>query len=247
MPQSSSRAKGKGLLWPLVLAAIPVLVLAVGLVTGLRGEDSATPSNRGAPSAASDVSEQMRELGRSLARRDPADPMAMGARDAPVVLIVYSDYQCPYCGTWVTETQPKLVDRYVDSGELRIEWREFPYMGDASRTLAIGARAAAEQDRFWEYHQRVYEAQEGLKEAGASLEQRMTDIAAEAGLDRERFAADLESEKLATSVQEDFAEGQRLGVSGTPAFLVNGDPIMGAQPSSVFTSSIDDALAASEG
>ncbi|GAA3724896.1 hypothetical protein GCM10022205_06200 [Spinactinospora alkalitolerans] len=221
------------------------LVLAGGLVVGLGDGDDAAPNESGTPQTGG-VSDEMRELGASLARRDSGDPMAVGDADAPVVLIAYSDYQCPYCQKWVQETQPELVERYVEEGEMRIEWREFPYMGEASRTLAVGARAAAEQDMFWEYHGTVYEAMEELKGAGPQLEERVAELAAEAGLDRDRFAEDLDREDLAAEVDADFSEGQQIGVNGTPAFLINGDPVMGAQPLPTFTSSIDDALAAAE-
>lgn len=244
VPDSSSHTKKRGLVWPVILGAVPLLVLTIGFIAGMGdGEESTAPSGMGAPSGG--VSEDMRELGQSLARREPGDPMAMGDPDAPVVMIAYSDYQCPFCRTWVMQTQPEIVDRYVDSGKVRLEWREFPYMGQTSETLAIGARAAAEQDRFWQYQQRAYEEQEELKQAGPDLERRMIDLAAEAGIDRERFADDLDRQEFAASVQEDFDEGQQVGISGTPAFLINGDPIMGAQPLSAFSSSIDDALAAS--
>lgn len=83
-----------------------------------------------------------------------------------MVLIAYSDYQCPFCGRWVEETMPELIDRYVDSGVLRIEWREFPYLGEASWQLAVGARAAAEQDLFWEFHERVYQELDKFDGAG---------------------------------------------------------------------------------
>jgi len=246
MADSSSRTKRRGLVWPVILGAVPLLILTLGFVAGMgEGEEGSAPSGMGAPSGG--VSEEMRELGQSLARREPGDPMAMGDADAPVVMIAYSDYLCPFCRTWVMQTQPEIVDRYVDSGKVRIEWREFPYMGQTSETLAIGARAAAEQDRFWQYHQRIYEEQEELEEAGSEVERRMTDLAAEAGADPERFAADLDRQELAESVQQDFDEGQQVGISGTPAFLVNGDPIMGAQPLSAFASSIDEALAESGG
>lgn len=231
--------------WPLVLGGALVLILAVGLITGLDDAEDAAPNGSGAPPTGG-VGDEMRELGASLARRDPGDPMALGEAGAPVVLIAYSDYQCPFCATWVHETQPELVERYVEKGELRIEWREFPYLGEASRTLAVGARAAAEQDGFWEYHAAVYEAQDELKDAGPRLEERMAEIAEEAGLDSGRFTEDLGREDLAAEVDGDFVEGQRIGVSGTPAFLVNGDPVMGAQPLPAFTAGIDAALAAAE-
>ncbi len=240
---SRPTTKKSGLFWPLLLSAVLIAAIALGVAAELRGAEGHAADGSDTP-AADGVSEEMREMGEGLARRDAEDPMAMGAVDAPVVLIAYSDYQCPFCGTWVHETQPELVEHYVDDGSLRIEWRDFPYLGEASTTLAVGGQAAAEQQAFWDYHEAVYAAQDELKNAGSDVAETMADLAADAGLDRDRFTADLRDEELAAAVEEDFAQGRELGVTGTPAFLVNGEPIIGAQPLERFTSSIDDALAA---
>lgn len=232
--------------WPLVLGGALALVLVLGVAVGL-GRGESAPSEGSGTGPTGGVSEEMRELGESLARRAPDDAMALGDPEAPVVIIAYSDYQCPFCAKWVHDTQPELVERYVDRGELRIEWREFPYLGEESRTLAAGAQAAAAQDGFWEYHSAVYEVQDEVRGAGPDLEEVLAGVADVAGLDRARFLEDLESEDLRARVEADFAEGQRIGVSGTPAFLVNGDPVIGAQPLAAFTSSVDDALADARG
>ncbi|WP_236539000.1 DsbA family protein [Spiractinospora alimapuensis] len=189
------------------------------------------------------VTAEMREAGEGLARRDPDDPMAIGDVDAPVVLIAYSDYQCPFCKRWVDDTQPTLIEEYADEGTLRIEWREFPYLGEDSQVLSLGAAAAAEQDKFWEYHHAVFADLEELGEAGGDLLDEIEHTADEAGLDGERLREDMADDALAAAVDEDLAEGQQLGISGTPAFLINGEPVMGAQPLEVFTASVDRALA----
>ena len=143
--------------------------------------------------------------------------------------------------TW----QPELIERYVDPGELRIEWREFPYLGEPADTLSVGALAAGEQDAFWEYQEAVFDKQDDLKSA-AHPEEELMGVADDLGLDTERFATDLESEELAQRVEDDFSQGLQIGVSGTPAFIINGDPVMGAQPLDVFVNSIDLALVAAE-
>lgn len=245
----TSRSPSSSLSWvPLALGGVLVLLLLVGLFSAARSgeaEPDAVASDALQPGG---VSAETRELGESLARRAPGDPMALGDPEAPVVLIAYSDYNCPFCATWVHESQPELVERYVDKGELRIEWREFPYLGEESETLAVGAMAAAEQDEFWAYHEAVYAAQKDVEEeSGTELTERMVKIADEAGLDPDRFADDLRSEDLAAEVDADFTEGQQIGVSGTPAFLINGDPVMGAQPLAEFIAAVDRALAEAEG
>ena len=225
----------------LLAGAACALVLLTALFVNAE-EPGATDSLDG--TATDTVSEEMRAAGEELAHRDPDDPHAMGAVDAPVVLIVYSDYLCPFCARWVGQTQPELVEAYVDPGLARIEWREFPYLGENSRLLALGAVAAGKQDRFWEYHARVYDAPEDFTGDAAEVRTRMLDTVEEIGLDTDAFARDLEAPESEEAVAKDFTEGQDMGVSGTPAFLVNGDPVLGAQPLEAFTDSIDAALRA---
>ncbi|WP_017614013.1 DsbA family protein [Nocardiopsis salina] len=248
MPQFKTQGapRNPGALWPLLASAVLVVVVVIGLAAWAADRDHTTGNGASGSTAAGEqgADEQTRELGETLARRDGEDPAALGDEDAPVVLIGYSDYQCPYCATWVEEVQPELVERYVDSGDLRIEWREFPYMGESSHLLAVGAHAAGEQGAYWDYHDAVYGDQETYKDQDTdTLTGQLTGVAEEQGLDADRFADDLGDEELATAVDEDFSEGQQIGVSGTPAFLINGAPVFGAQPLDVFTDTIDAALA----
>lgn len=177
-----------------------------------------------------------------LARRQQDDPLALGAVDAPVVMIAYSEFQCPFCGRYARETQPELVERYVADGLLRIEWRDFPYLGPESRTAALAARAAGAQDRFWAFEDAMF-ADQQPPNSGRLTPEFLADVAQGAGLDRDRFVQDMQSEELASAVEADFQEGQSIGVTGTPAFLVNGRPVIGAQPTDVFVQAVEDALA----
>lgn len=243
----SRRSKGTTTT-PLLLAGAVLLALVVAVAIGLALEEG--PSDPGASGTApanqaveDPIGEEQREWGQSLARREAADPTALGEQDAPVVMIAYSDFTCPFCAAWAQDTQPELVERYVESGELRIEWREFPYLGDPARDLSVGALAAAEQDAFWEYQEAVFARQDELT-SSSDAEGELRAIVDDLGLDMERFDADLRSEELLSQVDADFLEGQQIGVSGTPAFIINGDPVMGAQPLPTFLNSIDTALTA---
>jgi protein-disulfide isomerase len=129
-----------------------------------------------------------------------------------------------------------LVEEYVESGTLRMEWRDFPYLGRGSLDAAVAARAAQEQDKFWEYHDLLYENQSG----GFSRE-KLVELAREAGLDVERFEADLASREYEQTVIEDFQEGQQRGISGTPTFVINGEVLAGGQPLEVFEDAIERA------
>jgi protein-disulfide isomerase len=135
-----------------------------------------------------------------------------------------------------------LVEEYVESGTLRMEWRDFPYLGQGSLDAAVAARAAQEQDTFWEYHDLLYENQ-----SGGFPREKLVELAREAGLDVERFEADLASREYEQTVIEDFQEGQQRGISGTPTFVINGKVLAGMQPVGVFEDAIEQAKREAEG
>lgn len=177
----------------------------------------------------------------ALARRDASDALAVGRADAPVVMIEYSDFQCPFCGRFARETKPELLRRYVDEGILRIEWRNFPVFGEESQQAALAGWAAGRQKKFWEFHDVVY-AEPRERNSGEFSADRLAAMAREAGVpDLAKFRADMASDQAREAVEKDQDEGFGLGVSSTPAFLVNGKPILGAQPTATFKDAIEAA------
>lgn len=221
---------------PLVVAMVAALALGLVLVRGGGGEERGVavgPESGTTSSAPADGWEQ-------LVRRDPDDPMALGEADAPVVMIAYSEFQCPFCGKFARDTEPELVEKYVEDGTLRIEWRDFPYLGPESSLAARGGRAAAAQDRFWEFEEAMY-ADQLPPNSGRLDEDYLASVAEDIGLDVAAFREDLASPDSEKAVQQDFAEGQAIGVTGTPAFVVNGVPVIGAQPTEVFEQTIEKA------
>lgn len=228
---------------PTIVAAVAVIVvLAIVILPsfGSDADDSDTGTSKGSTSAAESPASD--ESWEALARRQPDDPMAMGAVDAPVVMVNYSEFQCPFCGKFARDTEPTLIKEYVENGTLRIEWRDFPYLGPESTTAAHAGRAAAAQGKFWEFHDVMY-ADQFPPNSGRLDEDYLAGIAEDLGLDVERFRADMNSKATQAAVQNDFAEGQAIGVTGTPAFIINGVPVIGAQPTQVFRDVIDQAAA----
>ncbi|CAL9485346.1 DsbA family protein [Streptomyces sp. NPDC095602] len=200
---------------------------------------SAAPSDPAA--AAPGGQEGLYAEAEKLARRDAKDALAAGRADAPVVLIEYADFQCGYCGKFARDTEPALMEKYVEAGVLRIEWRNFPIFGEESERVARAAWAAGQQGRFWEFHRAAYA--EDAKEKGFGKD-RLTVLAREAGVkDIARFARDLDGAAARQAVKRDQDEGFALGVASTPSFLVNGRPLSGAQPLETFTAAIDEAAA----
>ncbi|GAA2291910.1 thioredoxin domain-containing protein [Streptomyces atrovirens] len=180
----------------------------------------------------------------ALARRDTSDPLALGRADAPVVMIEYSDFQCPFCGRFARETKPELLRSYVDKGILRIEWRNFPIFGEESEQAALAGWAAGQQKKFWEFHDVAY-GKPRERNAGDFGAEKLIAMAREAGIaDIERFQADMASDKARSAVRKDQEEGYSLGVTSTPAFLVNGRPILGAQPTDAFEEAVETAAKA---
>lgn len=157
--------------------------------------------------------------------------MAWGNIDAPVVIAAFSDLGCPYCAQWATETLPQLAD-YVEDGTVRIEWHDFPVTGPDAVEAAKAARAAAEQDRFFEFVDALYASGEELSAENFLV------WAEEAGVpDLTQFEAD------SAGYDAEIAEARELGaaleITGTPAFIVGEEPLSGAQPVEAFEALID--------
>jgi protein-disulfide isomerase len=163
-----------------------------------------------------------------------------GDENAPVTMVEYADFQCSFCGKFARDVEPELIERYVESGTLKIEWRDFPYLGQESVNAALAARAAQEQGKFWEYHDALYRNQ-GSVNSGTFSNENLVALAEEAGLDAESFESDLTSGKYERAISQDLQEGQRLGISGTPTFFINDRALVGAQPIEAFEEAIEEA------
>ncbi|MER6915153.1 thioredoxin domain-containing protein [Streptomyces sp. NPDC000594] len=171
------------------------------------------------------------------------DQQALGRPDAPVVMVEYADYRCGYCGRFTRTTEPELIERYVDQGILRIEWRHFPVLGEESERAARAAWAAGRQGRFQEFHTLAYDPGATAR-AGGFTEKGLTALARRAGVaDLERFTRDLRGRGAAAAVRADRKEAEQAGMNSTPSFLINGVPVIGAQPTEVFVEEIEDAYA----
>ncbi|MFF8381084.1 DsbA family protein [Streptomyces sp. NPDC015661] len=238
---SKSTAKAKPIL---IVSGVAVAAVLFGLVSYTATKPT-SPGASGSSSVAevsADPSAGVYAELEAYARRDPADKLALGRADAPVVLIEYADFKCGYCGKFARDTEPALVKKYVEDGTLRIEWRNFPIFGEESEGIARASWAAGRQGRFWEFHKAAYA--EGAKEKGFGKE-RLTALATEAGVpDLARFAKDSDSAAAREAVRKDQEQGYALGATSTPSFLINGRPIAGAQPLETFTEAIEAAAKA---
>lgn len=138
-----------------------------------------------------------------------------GLATAPITLVEYGDYECPFCG----EAYPIVKQLQEQLGErLRFVFRNFPLTTahPHAQNAAEAAETAAGQDRFWEMHDLLFENQEELGDSN------LIHYASKLGLDATRFESELSAHTYATRVREDFMSGVRSGVNGTPAFFING-------------------------
>jgi protein-disulfide isomerase len=162
------------------------------------------------------------------------DPMR-GPKDAPVQIVMFSDYECPFCSR-VEETMAQVRTKYGE--QVVIVFRDFPLsFHKSAQKAAEAAGCAGEQGKFWEYHDKLFANQRAL--APANLDQYATEL----GLDMAKFKACLDSGQRAPEIAADMKAGQALGVTGTPAAFVNGRFVNGAQPLDAFAKIIDDELA----
>lgn len=203
-----------------------------------------TASEGEQPAADVDVVEQAPDLS-FVEQRDPVDPLTAGDVKAPVGLVVFSDYQCPYCAAWSNDTLPKMME-YAENGDVYIEWRDLNIFGDESERASRAAYAAGLQGKFWEYHRELFPDGK-IRYAGELSEEALVALAQELGLDVEKFTADMTSGEVESQVRTNQRLGIDLGVYSTPAFVVGGKAVMGAQPTQVFIAAVDEALAATEG
>lgn len=240
MTQPASRSRS--LLVPAIIVVVAIALLVVSLVLSNDGDTGSAPADEGAAQTDAPVRVQPPEAQQAvdLARRDPQDPLAVGPVDAEVTLVVYSDYQCPFCATWATDTGPVMA-QYAADGELRIEYRDIAIFGEESREAAHAAYAAGLQGHYLDYQRALFPDGDKLPPRGLRPSA-LIDIAAQIGLDTERFAADLDSAEVAAAVQRNVDEAAEIGAFSTPAFLLAGRPILGAQPTEVFVQALDAEL-----
>lgn len=166
---------------------------------------------------------------------------AMGDPNAPVHMIEYGDFQCPYCLQFWQETEPQLIEEYVNTGKVYFEYRSFAFLGPESKLAAEAAYCAGDQERFWEYHDTLFTNWSG-ENVGDFTAEKLIQYAATAGLEMESFKKCLSDEKHRETVRQDAARAEADGVHSTPTFIINGTKVEGAQPYNIFKHVIEELL-----
>ncbi len=167
---------------------------------------------------------------------------SLGKVDAPVTIINYSDFMCPYCTILANQIEPQLIHDYVDTGKVRYIVREGAFLTPASQDAAEAAACAEDQGKFWQYHDQLY-AVRAKATQGIYTTSKLKDYAAQLGLDTAKFGACLDAHTHQGEVQQLTQTALSGGVTGTPTVFINGQPLVGGQPYDAYRQAIDAALA----
>lgn len=191
---------------------------------------------------AADIGSGVKPQGQIAVSAD--DDAYLGDKDAPVVMIEFSDLQCPFCRSFWRDTLPLIKSEYIDTGKVRFVYRDFPLsFHPGAMPAAQAVECAEEQSKFWEMHDKIFIEQD--KQGSGTIQFGVGDLkkwAGEINLNAGKFNSCLDSQKYAEEVNNDAKDGQAAGVTGTPGFFINGRLVVGAQPFSVFKSVIDEEL-----
>lgn len=233
-------------IWNWILGAIAVflgIVVAAQILTG--SADSGTAASDG-QDGESVAASQTPGGDMDFVRRDADDPRAIGDVDAPVVMTEWIDLRCPYCASFSRDTLPALIEDYVDTGQVRIEFVDVAYFGEQSEDATVAAQAAANQDRYVEYVTAVFDAAPDSGHADLTRDV-LIDFAEQVDVpDLARFTADLDDPEIRSAAEAETLNAQQLGVTAVPFFVAGQTALSGAQPESTFRDYLDESLAAVE-
>ncbi|MCH7568720.1 MAG: thioredoxin domain-containing protein [Nanoarchaeota archaeon] len=162
-----------------------------------------------------------------------------GNENAPVTIVEFSDFECPFCKGFYSDTLPLIEENYINKGKVKLVYMHFPLTNIHSNAqeAAEASECAGEQGKFWEMHDKIFENQEIMSVSNYKIWAKSFD------LNSEEFDSCLDDGKYEDKVQEQLAYGSSLGVTGTPGFFINGKPLSGAQPFSAFEQIIEAELA----
>lgn len=179
----------------------------------------------------------------------------VGKDDAPVKITEFEDFQCPFCLKYTANQEGDVINELVKSGKVQLEYRHLPILGNESVSSAIAAQCAADQDKFWQYHNRLFliqaQAGQGTTEktnVGRFSDDKLKQVATDLGLDRAKFDSCYDNRTPLDSILQQQRDANSFGITGTPGFLVNGQPLGAGTPNSIddwkqIVTNVENALA----
>lgn len=221
-----------------ILAAGAMVAFAVIFASG-RGEVSQSPVAGNEAAMETDTLAQSAATGAALALRP--DDRVLGNPAASVTIIEFGDFQCPFCGRFHSTVSPQLREQYIKTGKVKFIWRDFAFLGQESTDAARAALCAGEQEKFWDYHDYLFEHQNGENRGTFSVPN-LKQFARSLGLTQSAFDQCLDSQRHTETVANDTKIGRQLGVSGTPTTFVNGERVVGLVPFETIDGIIRSAL-----
>lgn len=216
-----------GLGGALVVAILVGLAAGAGFIaagTGNTGGPSAAASTGGsAPASAAQSPGPVAsgDAAASVATLPATDPQSIGRADAPVVVEVWADFQCPFCGLFAHGLEPSILRTFVVPGTARLVFRDFAFLGAESITAATAARCAGQQGAFWQFHDLLFASQNGENQ-GAFSDSLMTQMATYLDLDATKFAACQADPSVTSALDASRTAGQAAGIKGTPTIRIIG-------------------------
>jgi protein-disulfide isomerase len=231
--QSPARSRRQALIW-FVLGLLTGVIVTLGLTTKPTPQLSLSPG----------------DITRDRAEDHPLptainftlrDANRQGNQNAPVTIIEFSDFQCAYCWQFYRLVEPELFKQYIATGQVTFVFKHLPALGQESIWAAEAAECAADQDKFWEYHDALFDHLTGEND-GTFIKDNLLKYARQIDLDLGQFEPCLTNDQTLDRVQLDQRESEQAGVLGTPTFFINGQPLIGAQPLEIFQAAIESKL-----
>jgi protein-disulfide isomerase len=178
------------------------------------------------------------------------DDPVKGNQNVPITIIEFSDFQCPFCARFQIQTLPLILEQYVETGKVKFVYRDFPIQNSHPNAMpaAAASECAHEQDKYWEYHDALFENQAVWNKVEiTSAITIFKEFATKMNLDQKQFDSCLDSGKYIEEINNDLKDGRDYGVTGTPGFFIGNDEIgfvklNGAQPFEAFKNVIDSQL-----
>ena len=171
--------------------------------------------------------------------KDLQNGTKLGKDDAPVKLVSYEDFQCPFCLQYTANQEGELIEKYVKTGEVQLEFRNLTILGQESVRAAIAGQCAADQNKFWEYQNKLFRVQAEAgqfkaekKDVGRFTDSNLKGYAQGLGLQKDTFDKCLDSQHL-DLVQQQLLDAKALGITSTPGFVVNGSPLGSGAPATI--------------
>jgi protein-disulfide isomerase len=231
-PQRSSGGGGSDLLSRpfLLIAGALVVVLVVVLAIFI------------ATSGGSDSDELVGLLEEASANlpADLVDGAKIGSADAPVKITAFEDFQCPFCLKFTAEQEGEIIEQFVKTGRVQFDYQHLPILGAESVKAALASQCAADQDKFWQYHNRLFLEQARNDQIGNEKlnvgrfsDDNLKKFAGEVGLDTAEFNTCFDSSEHLDLITEQQRVARQFGITGTPGFLVNGQPLGAGTPSDI--------------